>query len=201
MKGSVPMTDNQIACDKTINTEELGRAFASTRAVLERVRAEQMDAATPCASWDVRALINHFIGTAGWAAAAINSAVQPPDEDYAADALASYDQRVQVALDAFSAPGVPDRAITLAFGQYSGAALMNLVATEQFTHGWDLARAIGHRTDLDPGLAVELLSRARFEIPEAYRGSDGQALFGPIIAPRVGASAADELAAFLGRVA
>jgi DNA-directed RNA polymerase specialized sigma24 family protein len=38
---------------------------------------------------------------------------------------------------------------------------MSLAATDQFTHGWDLARALGHPTDLDPELAGELLTRAR----------------------------------------
>jgi hypothetical protein len=33
---------------------------------------------------------------------------------------------------------------------FPGAALLGLAATEQFTHGWDLARAIGQHTDLDP---------------------------------------------------
>jgi hypothetical protein len=39
--------------------EPLGRAFASTRAVLVQVQAGQLEAPTPCVSWDVRALIEH----------------------------------------------------------------------------------------------------------------------------------------------
>jgi uncharacterized protein (TIGR03083 family) len=53
----------------TTRTDVLGRAFASTRAVLAEVQAGQLAAPTPCAAWDVRALINHFVGTARWAAA------------------------------------------------------------------------------------------------------------------------------------
>ena len=70
---------------------------------------------------------------------------------------------------------------------------------EQFTHGWDLARATGQPTDLDPGLAAGLLSQARLAIPDAYRGPDGQALFGPAREAPAGAGPADQLAAFLGR--
>lgn len=58
--------------------EPLGRAFASTRAVLAQVQAAQLDAATPCASWDVRALIEHFIGSARWAGAAIGDGGPAP---------------------------------------------------------------------------------------------------------------------------
>ncbi|GAA2346114.1 maleylpyruvate isomerase N-terminal domain-containing protein [Dactylosporangium salmoneum] len=45
----------------------LARAFASTRAVLSTVEPDQLDLSTPCASWDVRSLIDHFVGTARWA--------------------------------------------------------------------------------------------------------------------------------------
>jgi hypothetical protein len=74
-----------------------------------------------------------------------------------------------------------------------------MAAIEQFTHGWDLARAIGYPADLDPGLAGELLSQARLAITSAYRGPDGQALFGPAAQAPVAAGPADQLAAFLGR--
>ena len=55
----------------TTPTWQLDRAFVSTRAILAKVEADQLDAPTPCASWDVRALINHFVGTARWGASAI----------------------------------------------------------------------------------------------------------------------------------
>jgi hypothetical protein len=42
----------------------LNEAMQSTLAVLTKVRPEDLDAPTPCASWDVRALVNHFVGTA-----------------------------------------------------------------------------------------------------------------------------------------
>lgn len=74
-----------------------------------------------------------------------------------------------------------------------------MAATEQFTHGWDLARAAGQHTDLDPELAAELLGVARLAITDDFRGPDGQALFGPVREAPAGASPADQLAAFLGR--
>jgi Mycothiol maleylpyruvate isomerase N-terminal domain len=109
---------------------ELNRAFQSTLEMLEKVKPQDLEAPTPCASWDVRALVNHFIGTARW---------------------------------------------------------------------WDLARAIGQPADLDPGLARELLDHARLAITDAFRGSDGQAAFGPVAEAPVGSGPADQLAAFLGR--
>jgi len=77
--------------------------------------------------------------------------------------------------------------------------LRDLAAIEQFTHGWDLARAIGYSADLDPELAAGLLSRARLTIIDSFRGPDGEALFGPAVEAPAGAGPADQLAAFLGR--
>ena len=76
---------------------------------------------------------------------------------------------------------------------------MWLAVNDQFVHGWDLARAIGHDTDLDSRLADELLVRGQAWITDAYRGPDGTGLFGPSVMAPAGASSADRLAAFLGR--
>jgi uncharacterized protein (TIGR03086 family) len=116
-----------------------------------------------------------------------------------ADLLASYDKAIGTALAAFGCAGVLEKTVSLPFGEFSGAALMGLAARDQFTHGWDLARAIGHHTDLDPELAGELLIQARTEITEAFRGPDGVALFGSAVDAPASASPADRLAAFLGR--
>jgi hypothetical protein len=59
--------------------------------------------------------------------------------------------------------------VRLPFGEISEAGLMTMAATDQFTHGWDLARAIGLPTDLDPGLAGELLGQARLRVTDGMR--------------------------------
>jgi uncharacterized protein (TIGR03086 family) len=181
------------------SVEPLGRAFASTRAVLVQVRVGHLDAPTPCASWDVRALIRHFTGSARWAAATIGGG-EAADEDFAAgDFVASYDQAIKRALAAFGTGNALEQTVALPWGEFSGAALMWLATNDQFVHGWDLARAIGHDTDLDPELADELLVRGQAWITDAYRGPDGAGLFGPSVNAPAGASPAGRLAAFLGR--
>ena len=72
-----------------------------------------------------------------------------------------------------------DKTVRLPFGEFPGAVVLSMATMEQFTHGWDLARATRHHTDLDPGLAAGLLSQARLAITDAYRGPDGEASFGP----------------------
>lgn len=112
----------------------LRRALQGTLAILTRVQPKDLDAPTPCASWDVRALVKHFVGTARWWAATVSGG------DGVADA------------------------------------------------------------DLDPVLAAGLLGLARLTVPDASRGPDGEALFGPAREVPAGAGPAGQLAAFLGRV-
>jgi uncharacterized protein (TIGR03086 family) len=181
-------------------TTQLCRAFQSTLSVLGKVQPDQLDAPTPCVSWDVRALVNHFVGSARWWAVTIAEEGEVDDTDYAGeDFVAAYEENIQIAVAAFEAEGVLNKTVQLPFGEFPGAVLLGLAAMEQFTHGWDLARAIGHPTDLDPELAAELLGQARRAIIDAYRGADGEALFGPAQEAPAGASPADQLAAFLGR--
>jgi len=179
---------------------ELDQALQSTLAILTKVQPEDLDAPTPCASWDVRALVNHFVGTARWWAATIVGSGDVADEDYAAgDFVAAYEESIRIAIAAFGADGALARTVRLPFGDFPGSVLLSLAAMEQFTHGWDLARATGQPADLDPALAAVLLSQARLAITDAYRGPDGQALFGPAHEAPAGTGPAGQLAAFLGR--
>jgi uncharacterized protein (TIGR03086 family) len=180
--------------------EALSRSFESTRAILAKVQPGDLDAATPCASWDVSALVNHFVGTARWWAAIVTGTGAAGEVgDARGDFVAAYEESIEIATSAFGTGGVLEHTFRLDLGEFTGAALLGLAATEQFTHGWDLARAVGHHTDLDPELAAELLAGARLAVTDAYRGPDGAALFGPATRAPAGASPADLLAAFLGR--
>ena len=185
--------------EMTISTEHLDRAFISTRALLDAVRPDQLGTPTPCASWDVRGLINHFVGSALWGAAVIAGDDVAEEDFVAGDFRARYDESRRAALAAFGSAGALETTVLLPFGEVTGADLMGIVTGDQFTHGWDLARAIGHPTDLDPELAAALLVMAKGTIGEESRGSDGMAPFGPVVTPSAGASPADRLAAFLGR--
>ena len=184
-------------------TAELERAASCTMEVLRRVRAEQMAAPTPCASWDVHALINHFVGSARWWAAMLGGKDEGPAADYAAGGyVAAYEESIRIAREAFNAEGALERTVRMDQGEFPGAALLGFAATDQFTHGWDLARALGLPTaDLDPELAESLFAQAKLAITDAYRGPDGVAVFGPERPALAGAGPADRLAAFLGRPA
>jgi hypothetical protein len=77
---------------------------------------------------------------------------------------------------------------------------MAIATNDVFTHAWDLAKATGQSTDLDPQFAAQLTEGARLFVTDEIRGPDGSgAPFGPEQPAPAGASAADIHAAFLGR--
>ncbi len=182
-----------------MTTQPLQQAIASTRSVLANVTADQMDNETPCASWKVSDLINHIVGGQQFFLAALNGEPPGGEADHSAgDFLASYDDASGKVIEGFGVEGVLEKMFTLPFGTMPGSALMGLVMTDTFQHGWDLARATGQPTDLAPELAAAILAQSRQAIQDGFRGPEG-APFGPEQVAGDDASNADRLAAFLGR--
>jgi len=182
-------------------TENLSRAFSSTRNVLSGVKSDQLDDPTPCNAWKVRDLINHIVGGAHWFGASTEAgeAAPLPEQDWTeGDMVGSFDEGVARAVAAFGAPGAQEKIVKLPYGELPGSIYMGLATTDTFTHGWDLARATGQTTDLDPELADQLLQGAMLLIPDRFRGDEPMP-FGPKVEPPAGATAADRLAAFMGR--
>ena len=91
-----------------------------------------------------------------------------------------------------------DKILKLPFAELPGGVFVNIATIDTFTHGWDLAKATGQPSDLDPELATQLLAFARAFLSDGLRGEDGQAPFGPQVEAPAGAGPADQLAAFLG---
>jgi len=182
-----------------MTTEVLEQAIATTRGVLANVSRDQLDDATPCASWKVRDLINHIVGGQYFFAGGVRGELPSGETDWAAgDFLADFDTWARQCVDAFNSDGAMDKMLTLPFGQMPGSAFIGLASTDTFTHGWDLARATGQDTDLAPQLATGLLAGARVAIRPELRSEDG-AVFGFEQTAPADASNADQLAAFLGR--
>ena len=183
--------------------EVLERACASTAIVLAAVRAADFDLPTPCRSWTVKDVINHVIGSAAAYAELAETGVMPAggqDADHTAgDFGAAFARQAGRVVAGFGAPGAMDKLMAMPFGGMPGSVCMWIAAGDIFTHGWDLAKATGQLTDLDPELAARLLERIEPLLPDTLRGPEGQAPFGPEIAVTDSAPAADRLAAFVGR--
>jgi uncharacterized protein (TIGR03086 family) len=183
-------------------TESFEQAVELAKGALANVRADQLDDPTPCASWKVRDVINHLVGGSYFFAAATKGEA-PGDggdaPDFASgDYRAAYEEGSQQAIAAFAEPGAMERTVKVAFGEFPGFAWKSLATTDTFTHVWDIAKATGQSTDLAPELAEQLLAGARQAVSDAIRGDEPMP-FAPEKSCPEGASAADRLAAFLGR--
>ncbi|WP_433859855.1 TIGR03086 family metal-binding protein [Streptomyces kronopolitis] len=166
-------------------------------AVVAAVRPEDLDLPTPCAGWTVRQLLDHMVWENLMAASIAEDA---PREDLTADHLgddhrAAFEDSARAALATFTGSGMLHRT----FGPYEapGAMLVQQVVVELLAHGWDMARATGAPTTLAPEVAEETLVAARRMYGAAPRTAGGS--FAPERPAPPGASAADRLAAFLGR--
>jgi uncharacterized protein (TIGR03086 family) len=186
-----------------MTAEILQRACDSTAAVLELARGADMDQPTPCRSWNVRDLIDHVISSTAWYATIAETGSYPAGDTghggTAGDFTEAFRQQARRVVAAFSAPDAMSKSMRLPFGEIPGAVCVWIAAGDIFTHGWDLAKALGQSTDLDPGLAGQLLIRLPPLLPDAMRGPDGEAPFGPVVEVADSAPAADRLAAFEGR--
>ena len=185
-----------------MSTETLERAIGVAKQVLAGVQEDQLGLPTPCKSWDVSALINHLVGGSFFFAAATEAGEAPTGveaPDFAsADFRASYEDGSKQAVAAFSAPGALEKIVKLPFGEFPGAVFMGIATVDTFTHAWDLAKATGQDTDLDPELARRLLAQSQAMISDGFRGDEPMP-FGVRMDAGPTACAADELAAFLGR--
>jgi uncharacterized protein (TIGR03086 family) len=185
-----------------MGAELLERANASTEKILANVSRDQLGLVSPCASWHVRDVVNHVVGNNFWFAAIARDGIAPDRPENAAPDETSGDflGRFRAgAIDAVSAfETAMEKTLILPWGPMPAAAFVVMASADQFVHGWDLARATGQATDLDPDLATQFLGFYRQAIADEFRGPDPVAPFGPLVSTQSTDPVA-QLAAISGR--
>jgi uncharacterized protein (TIGR03086 family) len=179
--------------------DALRLAIATERAVLDCVRPDQLALPSPCAGWDVAALINHTIGAYATFAAAMTGGSVAAADHAAGDHLAAFDAATAACLAGFEADGAMERTVRHQFGEIPAAVAISMITTDGLVHAWDLARATGQSTDLAPELSAGVLAGCQQSVTPELRGTDGTKPFGPEQPVADDAPVADKLAAFLGR--
>lgn len=190
--------------DSGIRTAHL-RALALAQSVLDEVRPEHLDRATPCAGWTLRRLLAHVIGqNHGFAQAALGHgadlavwADREVGEDPAGDFAASAD-----ALSAAFARAVqhgeslqlPEIRVGHPF-PVEQAIGFQLVDT--LIHAWDVAAAVGAPLTCPDDLA-ELLLRISRQVPATPESRRPGRAFAPVV-DTTAASAFEQALALLGR--
>lgn len=179
------------------------RAMVATRRYLDAVRADQWHAPTPCSEWDVRQIANHLIGENLWAGElfrgrTIGEVGASLDGDLAGDdPAAAYRTSVDVADRAVSAPGAMEATCHLSFGDYPGSDYAAQLFMDTVIHGWDVARATGQDTRIEPELAAVCLPVAE-RLTSQFRAAG---VFGEDLPVESDADPQTRLLALVGRKA
>lgn len=176
----------------------LDRAYRETIEVAAKVQLSDLERPTPCTEWDVRALVNHFL----WASERLSGATAGlPGPERGADMIGgdvgkSVETVLERALDRWRSPGALEASCELEIGTVPGQLAATISLVDLYTHRWDLARAVGGDTELDPELAEAALAASRGIVNEDIRSQVG---FAPPVPVGPDASPTDRLVAFLGR--
>ena len=183
----------------------LERALHQVGQVLSEVRDDQQDLPSPCRSWTVAQLGDHLIfdlrqftvtaggGSPDWSAPTtpVPARERPTTFRAGADNL----------LETWRRAGDLTGTITLPMmGEVPARFPVDQQIAEFAVHAWDLARATGQSTDLDPQVGQLALDWMRGTLRPEFRGpeSAGKA-FGPESPISPEAPLYTRLAAFAGR--
>jgi uncharacterized protein (TIGR03086 family) len=141
-----------------------------------RIRPEQLDDSTPCASFTVSGVLDHMTGLASAYAPAFRGDPSPRDGEPSSpgdnDLTARFQLAMDALLDAVQSPGALQRTIDTPFGPMPGSTFARLVAFDGLIHGWDLATSTQQAWDPPDGVVAEIDGFARQAIAPEMRDGD-----------------------------
>lgn len=180
----------------------LARALDQTGAIIAQVRPEQAMLPTPCRAWDVHALVNHVVQDVRMFTTMVGAAAwDRRDADVIGDDWAdAYRTAADALLAAWQREGALGGTVQLPFGEAPAAWCVDQQISDLVVHGWDIAKATGQSTELDPELGRVALAWAGQNLQPQFRGDEGSGqAFGPEVHVPDTAPLHDRLAAFFGR--
>lgn len=179
------------------------RALHATGRIVDGVAADGWHAATPCADWDARGLVNHLVAGNLWAAElAAGGTIQGVGSRLDGDLLgdnpaAAYAASASQAAAVFRRPGALDAPCAVSYGPVPGSVYAGHRFLDVLVHGWYLAAASGQDYEMDPDL-MEACQQIIEPQLDAFRSAG--ALAQPVAVP-ADASAQIRFLAMLGRTA
>ncbi|WP_028925637.1 TIGR03086 family metal-binding protein [Pseudonocardia acaciae] len=182
------------------------RALALAGSVIDKVTPPDLGKSTPCADWDLDALLAHMIGQNHGFAAAVRGPgdaplsafdSRPPGSQPSTRWQASADD----VADAFVKADL-DRPVLLAElsaeQRFPTALVIGFQLLDTVVHGWDVATALALPFDPEPDLVAATLRVAEAVPTGAYRERPG-ATFAPVLPTADGAGDWHRALALLGR--
>ena len=150
--------------------------FAARVDALDGLSAERWAGPTPCADWDVRALLNHIVYEDLWTVPLMEGAtIAEVGDRYEGDLLGD-DPLVtaraacDMAVTAAASGIVAGQTVHLSFGDVPAEEYAHQLAADHIIHGWDLAVATGGDTSMEPEM-VEALGAWFAGNEAAYRSA------------------------------
>ena len=183
-----------------MDSNQYRRALLNTGRIVVGVRPEDLPKPTPCKDWDVRLLLNHIIGgNKMFAELARGGRVESSGvmDDYTLpDPGSNYLASADDVLAAWAEPGALERRVHMTFGDIPGSAAVSIHFLDIVVHGWDLARATGQDTTIEPDIAAEALDISHGLLSPELRATG---VFGPEVELSDDHPLHDRLVAFMGR--
>lgn len=172
-------------------------ALTATGRIVAAIKPDQLHASTPCDDYDVDGLLQHLIGGNFWVAPLVdgktieqvgNTLERAFDRD-------EYQASADEADAAFSSPGAMERPVAVSYGPVPAEVYAGHRFIDVLIHGWDLAKATGQDTALDP----ELVEACWTVISPQMELLKGSGMFGSEVAVPDDADGQTKLLAVLGR--
>lgn len=180
----------------------LSRALDQAGEAIARTRPEQAGLPTPCASWDVRALVNHVVHDVLLFTEMATGGSRKRDERdvVGGDWTGAYRDAASPLLAVWQRPGALDGTVKLPFGERPASWQVYQVIADLAVHAWDVAKATGQSTDLDPEVGRVALDWAKQNLTPQFRGDEASGHdFGPEVRVPEDAPIYSQLAGYFGR--
>ncbi|MFF2087918.1 TIGR03086 family metal-binding protein [Nocardia sp. NPDC058176] len=184
----------------------LARHERAVRLSADAVHAAEglpLDLETPCAGWDLRALLTHMSTQNRGFAAAARGENDPAvwETRRTIDPVGDYLRSADEVVAAFAAPDALTRTLPLPEippGRFPAPLAVSFHLIDSVVHAWDVARALGNTIDLDPDLAPTALSIAE-AVPTGATRLTPDAAFAPAIDTPAESAPLDRILRLLGR--
>lgn len=132
------------------------RSLVEFTSRVQKVQPHQWSGPTPCAEWDVGALVNHVVGEDRWTVPLFGGAtIAEVGAAFEGDLLGTEPvgnaiEAAEQATAVVSEPGALQRTVHLSFGDTPAEEYVWQLLADHLVHAWDLTVAIGAEPRLDP---------------------------------------------------
>ncbi|MCP3804032.1 TIGR03086 family metal-binding protein [Allokutzneria sp. A3M-2-11 16] len=173
----------------------MARAAAPFLEIVRNIKPDQLGSPTPCAEFDVRALIDHLLHWGPSLEGAARKEAVPPG-GASGDWAEALEAQVERTLAAWR-PASAWEGMTTMGGSFELPAELvgGMVVGEFVVHGWDLARATGQHVEWD----ADVVDYVHREIARSADQGREMGVYGPEAPVPTDASTLDKALALSGR--